>query len=383
MLRLVFYGWNWLDYWLALLHTLNWLELADFMDGSIMKTETLQITKEILDIISEIDEFKGAWRALGALEPERLSALRHVATIESIGSSTRIEGSKLTDQEVEKLLSNLDIESFSNRDEQEVAGYAEVMETIFHNWEDISLSENYIKQLHHDLLKYSDKDERHRGEYKKFSNSVEAFDPEGKSLGVIFETTSPFDTPREMKDLIFWMQSAFKTKEQHPLLIAAVFVVSFLAIHPFQDGNGRLSRVLTALILLKSDYSYMPYSSLESVVEQNKEGYYKALRNTQDSLKKGTPDWQPWVMYFLKALQKQKRNLEKKVEREKIILGALPELSVQILEIVRERGRITISEAVKLTGASRGTLKDHFNVLVKKNYLARHGSGRGSWYGLS
>lgn len=347
-----------------------------------MKIETLQITKEILDIISEIDEFKGAWRALGTLEPERLSALRHVATIESIGSSTRIEGSKLTDQEVEKLLSCLDVESFSNRDEQEVAGYAEVMETIFHNWGDIPLSENYIKQLHRDLLKYSDKDERHRGEYKKLSNSVEAFDPEGKSLGVIFETTSPFDTPREMKDLISWMQSAFKTNEQHPLLIAAVFVVSFLAIHPFQDGNGRLSRVLTALILLKSDYSYMPYSSLESVVEKNKEGYYRALRSTQGSLKKGTPDWQPWIMYFLKALQKQKRNLEKKVEREKIILSALPELSVQILEIVRERGRITTSEAVKLTGASRGTLKDHFNTLVKKSYLARHGSGRGSWYGL-
>ncbi|NQV70741.1 MAG: Fic family protein [Pseudohongiella sp.] len=280
-----------------------------------MKIETLQITREILDIISEIDEFKGAWRALGALEPERLSALRHVATIESIGSSTRIEGSKLTDREVGKLLSNLNIESFSNRDEQEVAGYAEVMETIFHNWDDILLNENYIKHLHHDLSKYSDKDERHRGEYKKLSNSVEAFDPEGESLGIVFETTSAFDTPREMEALISWVNSAIENREHHPFLVAAVFIVTFLAIHPFQDGNGRLSRVLTALILLKSGYSYMPYSSMESVIEQNKEGYYKALRRTQASLKGEVPDWQPWVMFFLKALRKQKRNLEKKVER--------------------------------------------------------------------
>jgi len=348
-----------------------------------MKTESLKITKEILAIISEIDEFKGAWRALGTLEPERLSSLRRIATIESVGSSTRIEGSKLTDREIEKLLSKLDIKSFMSRDEQEVAGYAEVMETIFNNWEHIPITENHIKQLHRDLLKYSDKDERHRGEYKKLSNSVEAFDADGKSVGVIFETTSPFDTPKEMDKLITWANNTINNNSMHPLLIVAIFVVSFLAIHPFQDGNGRLSRILTTLLLLKSGYNYVSYSSLESVIEQNKEGYYLALRKTQGTLKSTEPLWQPWIMYFLQSLQKQKRNLEKKVEREKIILSKLPELSVQILELVRDRGRITISEAVELTSGSRGTLKDHFNSLVKKNHLVKHGSGRGTWYGLS
>jgi Fic family protein len=123
-----------------------------------------------------VDEFKGAWRALGLIAPERLSALQRVATIESIGSSTRIEGSKLTDREVERLLTNLDIKSFASRDEQEVAGYAEAMDLVFRSWEDIAITENHIKQLHRDLLVHSEKDERHRGSYKTGANNVVAFE---------------------------------------------------------------------------------------------------------------------------------------------------------------------------------------------------------------
>src|SRR5947208_7112022 len=132
----------------------------------MLKIKTLRVTQELLALIAEIDEFKGAWRALGTLEPERLSALRRVATIESIGSSTRIEGSKLTDREVERLLANLQIKSFATRDEQEVAGYAETMELVFRAWEDISITENHIKQMHRDLLVHSEKDVRDSGHYK-------------------------------------------------------------------------------------------------------------------------------------------------------------------------------------------------------------------------
>src|SRR5579859_3944565 len=174
----------------------------------MLKTDTLQITPEILALIAEIDEFKGAWRAFGTLAPERLSALRRVATIESIGSSTRIEGSKLSDREVEQLLSRLELKSFASRDEQEVAGYAEVMELIFRSWQDITITENHIKQLHRDLLQFSEKDGHHRGEYKKTSNSVAAFDEDGKQIGIVFETASPFDTPRLMTELIEWLDQA-------------------------------------------------------------------------------------------------------------------------------------------------------------------------------
>ena len=348
----------------------------------VMKVETLNITTEILGLIAEIDEFKGAWRALGTLAPERLNALRHVATIESIGSSTRIEGSKLSDKDVEKLLSNLQIKSFDTRDEQEVAGYAEVMELIFQSWPDIPFSENHIKQLHRDLLKYSEKDSRHRGDYKTSSNSVAAFDEDGNQIGIVFETASPFDTPRLMQEVITWTNNELEIKQLHPLLVIAIFTVVFLEIHPFQDGNGRLSRVLTTLLLLKAGYAYVPYSSLESIIEKSKEGYYLALRQTQGTIRTDAPNWQPWITFFLRALLAQMRNLSKKVEKEKIILSALPELSIDILDYARDHGRVTMSDMVTLTGISRNTLKEHFRLLVEKGHLVMHGSGRGSWYAL-
>jgi len=352
------------------------------MDGNIC-TDTLKITPEILNLIAKIDEFKGAWAAIGRISPDHLTALRRIATIESIGSSTRIEGAKLNDAEVERLLTGLDIRSFTSRDEEEVAGYAEAMETIFTHWEDIALTENHIKQLHRDLLQFSSRDERHRGEYKKQNNHVEVFGPDGESLGIIFETATPFDTPHLMAELVKTTQGNLENGDLHPLINIALFIVVFLEIHPFQDGNGRLSRILTTLLLLRSGYAYVPYSSLESVIEQSKDAYYLALRKTQQTVRSATPDWQSWVTFFLKSLQQQKARLEHKIEQERLILGDLPELSVQILELCRHRGRVTVAEAVKVTGANRNTIKDHLKSLVRANHLARHGAGRGTWYGLT
>lgn len=351
--------------------------------GGHIWTETLKITPEILKLIAEIDEFKGAWAAIGRISRDRLTALRRVATIESIGSSTRIEGAKLNDAEVERLLAGLDVKSFTSRDEEEVAGYAEAMETIFAQWEDIALTENHIKQLHRDLLQYSSKDERHRGEYKLHNNHVEAFGPGGESLGIVFETATPFDTPRLMAELVETTQGNLEIGDLHPLINIALFIVVYLEIHPFQDGNGRLSRILTTLLLLRSGYAYVPYSSLESVIEHSKDAYYLALRKTQRTVRTIAPDWQPWVTFFLKSLQQQKARLEKKIEQERLILGDLPELSVQIMELCRHRGRVTVAEAVKVTNANRNTIKDHFKSLVSAGHLARHGAGRGAWYGLT
>ena len=348
----------------------------------MLRPDTLQITPEILNLIARIDEFKGAWRALGTLAPERLSALRRVATIESIGSSTRIEGSKLTDREVERLLSNLAIQSFDTRDEQEVAGYAELMELVFSSWQDIPFNENHIKQLHQILLRHSEKDARHGGQYKTNSNSVAAFDESGTQIGIVFETATPFDTPRLMAELALWVNDEREAGALHPLLIIAIFVVVFLEIHPFQDGNGRLSRVLTTLLLIQAGYAYVPYSSLESVIELNKEAYYLALRQTQGTIRTDAPNWQPWLVFFLRALAEQVRRLEKKVEREKIVLAALPGLSLRIVEFAREHGRVTMMDAIKLTGVSRNTLKQHFRALTERNHLELRGSGRGVWYGL-
>ena len=345
-----------------------------------LNISTLQISPNILSIISEIDEFKGAWKALGTLAPERLSALRRVATIESIGSSTRIEGSRLSDRDVEALLGNIEIRQFETRDEQEVAGYAEAIETVFSSADFIPISENHIKQLHRDLLRHSSKDERHRGEYKTSPNHVSAFDENGNEIGIVFETASPFDTPRLMEELFAWTNTTLEQKALHPLLVAAIFTVVFLEIHPFQDGNGRLSRILTTLILLKNGYEYVPYSSLESVIEQSKEGYYLALRSTQGTIRSAKPNWQPWLEFFLHALQQQKSRLEIKMKREKLLMEKLPPLSLEIVDLVKKHSQLKIAQIVEITGANRNTVKKHLSELVTSSHLTKQGVGKGTTY---
>lgn len=341
------------------------------------------LNQEMLNLIGEIDEFKGAWQLFGRLTPDRLQSLRKVATVESIGSSTRIEGSKLSDKEVERLLSNIDALSLESRDEQEVAGYAYVCDEIFEGFISISFSENIIKQLHAWLLKFSDKDQRHRGNYKILSNNIEAFDQSGKSLGIIIETVSPFETPLRMQELIFWTREQIETKALHPLLVIGVFIVTFLAIHPFQDGNGRLSRILTTWLLLKSGYLYVPYSSLESIIEKNKESYYLALRKTQATLKTDSIDFNPWLLFFLRSLQKQKIHLEQKISREKILSLHISPLESTLLSLLQEHGRLTINGMEKMTQANRNTLKKQIAKLVEDGMIIQLGKGKATWYTLS
>jgi len=339
----------------------------------------IMVTPELVRAIGEIDEFKGRWETLGNLAPERLRGLRRIATIESVGSSTRIEGVRLTDDEIERLLSGVRTESFRTRDEQEVAGYAELMNLIFGSFADIPLTENHIHQLHGVLLKHSHKDERHRGHYKKMPNHVEAFDEDGRSLGVIFETATPFDTPRLMEGLIASTNRALTEDRHHALLTIGRFVVRFLAIHPYQDGNGRLSRALTTFLLLRAGYSYVPYSSLERIVEDSKDLYYTALRRAQATLDGDESQLIDWLTFFVRCLLRQKEVLERKIERERLMPPMAP-LSEKLLSIVLEHGRVTVREAAVLTGANRNTIKDHLKRLVDGGRLRRHGRGRGTWY---
>lgn len=367
------------------------------LDMAPYRTTQVLFTPEMVNLMTEIDGFRERWTVTQALAPDRLAALRRVATIESIGSSTRIEGVKLTNSEIEALLRGVKTYSFRSRDEQEVAGYAEVMELIFSSHRDIPLTENHIKQLHSALLKHSSKDERHRGEYKKFPNHVGAVGPDGKILGVIFQTASPFDTPRLMTELVKWTNAQLARRELHSLFVIAAFVVVFLQIHPFQDGNGRLSRALTTLLLLQQGYTYVPYSSLERVIEENKEAYYLALRRAQVELDEirltGTPSSprktsdeqaaekgvEGWFLFFLRSMQRQKAALEAKLANE-LLLTRLPRLSQQIIALIKDRGPTSVSEVVAVTGANRNTVKAHFRALVADGHLAADGAGRGVRY---
>lgn len=354
------------------------------MDMQIPIPPKIQPTNEMLRLISAIDEFKGEWKALGNLGPETLQSLRRIATIESAGSSTRIEGAKLSDSEVEKLVSKLGSESFQSRDEQEVAGYAYVMETIQTTWADLRLTEGNLLQLHRDLLRYSQKDERHRGEWKALDNHVAAFDSDGKQVGIVFQTASPFETPLLMAKLLDWHTKEEADAVFHPLLRVAIFNAIFLAIHPFQDGNGRLSRVLINLMMLRAGYAYASYTSLESVIEHNKEAYYLALRRTQISFADKT-DWEPWVLFFLRSLHSQVERLSERLKQTETIEPSmlpvdLSPLSGRLLSLLRERGTLTVSESVEALGANRNTLKDKFVELVDSGQATLHGKGRGAYY---
>jgi Fic family protein len=339
--------------------------------------DSIPISAEMLRLVSEIDEFKGHWRTWQSLTPDRLQGLRRVATIESIGSSTRIEGSRLSDREVEALLSRLETQSFATRDEQEVAGYAFVMEQVFAHASEIPLTANMLKQLHRDLLQYCTKDERHRGEWKSLPNHVAAFDADGCELGIVFETSAPFDTPVRMGVLLDWHRRAEADSGLHPLLRIGIFVVVFLAVHPFQDGNGRLSRILTTLLMLRAGYGHVPYSSLESIVEQNKEAYYLALRRTQTTWRDGSADWPAWLMFFLRSIRQQITRLQQRLDASR---PQLSPLARQLASLFETHETLTNAQATALTGANRSTLKAKFAELINARLIEAHGKGRGAYY---
>lgn len=353
-----------------------------FKTNPFMTNYKVTITNEILNLISEIDEFKGRWRAINTLSPDRLKMLKKSATIESIASSTRIEGVKLTDAQVETLLSKIKRTSFKNRDEEEVVGYSDAMDLVSENFEDLKLTENHLKQLHSILLKHSSKDIRHRGEYKKLNNHVAAFDAKGKEIGIVFKTATPFATPMKMAELLAWTNKAFELKEIHPLIVTGIFIVIFLAIHPFQDGNGRLSRILTNLLLLKLGYSYIQFSSLESVIENNKDLYYKNLRDCQITLDSKKNKFENWILFFLKSLRKQKDNLEKKIKSEKILQENFGELHLEILKILKNHKQLAISDIQRLTKANRSTLKVKLRELLEMKKIKTFGKKRGVVYDI-
>jgi Fic family protein len=333
---------------------------------------------ELLRLLGEIEEFKGYWRKLREIRAERLGELRQITTIESAGSSTRIEGAELSDAEVAQVLSGLSLDSFRARDESEVRGYGELLQVVFDNHTELPLEERYIQQLHGVLLRYTEADAWHRGRYKKNENNVEARHADGRRE-VIFHTASPFDTPRLMTELLAVTAGQLATRDSHALVVIARFIVEFLAIHPFQDGNGRLSRALTSLLLLRAGYEYVPYASLERVIEENKATYYAALRTSQIAMREDPRAFGEWLLFFLRALRVQQQNLLAKldVERSMLQLSAAQE---QILELVDDRGRVTSTMLADTLGLPVRTVRYHLDTLVQQGLIEARGEKRGRTY---
>ncbi len=341
------------------------------------KTSTHQ---QINQLISEIDIFKGTWRVLEQSQSMYLKELRKIATIESIGSSTRIEGATLTDAEVEKLLKSVKITKLTTRDQQEVVGYYEALEIILDNYKDVPLTESYIHQLHGILLKHSDKDQTHKGRYKNLSNQVVANYPDGTQR-IIFRTTEPHLTPSEMVRLLQWANERFEKKDLHPLLIVAAFVYEFLSIHPYQDGNGRLSRLLTSLLLLKLDYPFIQYVSFEHVVESKKESYYRALMEGQKDRYNDEECIDRWVVFFLESLIELTKRLGVKYEVYNKLKVGLNDRQQQIFNYIKEKETAKIGAIESfLENYSRNTIKKDLAYLVGEGLLLKVGAGRGVRY---
>lgn len=332
--------------------------------------------------IAQIDELKGSWVGGLRLSPQTLGRLKRSVLVTSTGASTRIEGANLSDEDIEKLMRGIRIETFSNRDDQEVAGYYELLANVFDSWEAVSFGEPSIKHFHQELLKYVVKDVTHRGEYKKQENKVHMVDEAGQSLAILFDTTDPHLVPKEMQELLEWTKHALEECLFHPLLVIGNFVVEFLAIHPFQDGNGRLSRVLTNLLLLQSGYLYVPYVSHEKLIEDNKPEYYIALRTAQKTITSGEDDISSWLDFFFTILKKQAQLAQQLITNENIeqLLSQKQLLVWQYLQAVDSASPKEIAEETKV---AQPTVRQSLEKLMAMNRIQRLGQGRSTRYKMT
>ena len=340
-----------------------------------------QLMHRIYALITKIDELKGEWKMGTNLSPQMLGRLKKSIIVTSTGASTRIEGAILSDEEVERLLGGLTVKKLKTRDEQEVAGYAELLASVFDSYKSLKLTENTIKHFHQELLKYSDKDQRHRGNYKNTPNRVEAKDENDNIIGVLFDPTPPHLVAKEMQELINWTNQALKDKDVHPLITITNFIFEFLAIHPFQDGNGRLSRILTNLLLLKHGYEFMPYVSHEKLVEDNKQEYYLALNKTQKTWKTDKEDLSIWFLFFLKIFLEQTKLANKLIMEESMDV-LLSEKQLLVWNYILEHKTTTpkkIREDLKIPSP---TVLQVLNKLLAMKKIERMGAGRGVRYRL-
>lgn len=335
-------------------------------------------TSELTRLIGQLDHFRGHWRKLQEIRAERLAQLRQVTTIESTGSSTRIEGAELSNADVARVLGGIRMDSFRARDEAEVRGYGELLTLIFESHRDIPLTENHLKQLHGVLLKYSERDAWHRGGYKNLENDVVLKDGD-RVVEVIFRTATPFDTPRLMQELIATTNAALEDTALHALVVIARFIVAFLAIHPFQDGNGRLARAATVLLLLRAGYDYVPYASVERIIEENKQEYYAALRESQTAMREDPAAFGAWLLFFLRALQAQQQSLKAKLQVERALLE-VSDVQQRIADFVIQQGRTTSQAIVLSLSLQPRAVRYHLGILAQRGVIAARGGRKGRYY---
>ena len=349
------------------------------MAENLLDKRLANISSEIWQQIAQIDELKGRFSQGIKIMPDSFNSLKKSALISSAGASTRIEGAKLSDEEVENLIKGISIQKLTDRDSQEAKGYFELLSNVFDNADKISISENSIKSLHKQLLKYVDKDTSHRGNYKTTDNKVVAMDPSGKITGIVFDTTPPYLTTKQMSELVLWTQDSLKNIKIHPILVIINFVVEFLKIHPFQDGNGRLSRILTNLLLLKQGYQFMPFISHEKLIEDNKTDYYLALRRSQKTFGAKEEDITPWLEFFLSILQTQAKQAVDLLSAD-YIETTLSSKQMEVWQFLQSVNETSAGEIAVVTKISRPTVNQVLEKLLRLKKIEKIGLGSATRY---
>jgi len=333
----------------------------------------------IVALLAEIDGIRGEFKSGLRMTPQAITNLKRSTLVTSAGASTRIEGAKLTDEEVQKIMQGLAVSKFADRDSQEVQGYLETLQNVFDSYKTLPLRESIIQSLHNELLKYSHKDELQRGRYKKEENAVGVLGPDGRVARVIFETTPAYLAPKEMQELVEWTIAAFENNRFHPLLIIANFIVEFLKIHPFADGNGRLSRVFTNLLLLRHGYQFVQYVSHEQLVEKRKDEYYIALRKSQETFKTEHDTISPWLNFFLAVIKEQATKALVYLEEEKVE-DTLSAKQYEVWKFISSVSEASPSEIVTATKVLMPTVRQALDRLVELKKVKRIGRGRGTRY---
>ena len=349
------------------------------MPDSIFDQRLQHLPTSVWEKIAQIDELKGRWEGGVRLGPQTKGRLKRSVLVTSTGASTRIEGGRLSDEDIERLMRGISIQQFSDRDKQEVQGYFELLTNVFDSWDRLRFGENLIKYFHKELLKYVEKDKLHRGDYKRQENKVHMIDEAGQSIGVLFDTTPAYLTSKEMQELVEWTQRVLLERDHHPLLVIAGFLVQFLQIHPFQDGNGRLSRILTNLLMLQAGYSFMPYVSHEKIIEDNKPDYYLALRHSQKTFKTGQETILPWLEFFLDVVYQQSKVALELLSAENIERLLSPR-QLEVWRYFQQVEEVAPKELVEELDIPRPTINQVLNRLLDLDKIERLGVGRGTRY---
>lgn len=338
----------------------------------------IKFSNEIILKIARIDELKGRWSGSPSLNPKILHQLKKSVLITSSASSTRIEGAKMTDKEVERFLRGIKQKAPKNRDEEEVAGYADLLGRIFDNYGSLKISESRILELHKIMLSFSKKDKEHYGKYKTRDNTVVIVE-KGKVKKILFKPTAPWLVKKEMDDLFEWLKERQEKKDLHSLAIIANFIFEFLAIHPFIDGNGRLSRALINLMMLQNNYGFIPYISLEEIFEERQPEYYLSLRKTQKNHKTKNEDITPWLNFFLDAVLTQINkalNLLEGKENRKLLSDAQEKIYSLFVGVIE----LKVSEIQKKIKIPMPTVKQSISKLTEYKLVEKIGQGPATRY---